>query len=284
MSKKQKSYYKKKYKGVRYISKALKKYYGKKYSDSSLRKQKAKEIFDLIKGNNEKVILENIFKYQKSSVKPSSSPGGAPTLPKNLSKISYYFELIEYPRWILGATNDIYFVSSISPSSTPDIQGGVKVDYKDYFQDFVSYCNDLKSFTDPEEDYYTSDWLVTCTDPVFNPATKRWESKIISVTATGEPFDYGFNPSEPKTTPQSLTLSSLAPKPAQQPKKPAKQPSKPQPAVQKQQQKLDYLTAKELTKQLELLKQDFKDGIYTKEEYKVERQKLLDKYNKGGSI
>ena len=39
-----------------------------------------------------------------------------------------------------------------------------------------------------------------------------------------------------------------------------------------------------LTKQLELLREDFKDGIYTKKEYKVERKKLMSKYEKGGII
>ena len=38
------------------------------------------------------------------------------------------------------------------------------------------------------------------------------------------------------------------------------------------------------TKALELLRDDYKDGIFTKEEYKSERQKIIDKYNKGGKI
>ena len=37
-------------------------------------------------------------------------------------------------------------------------------------------------------------------------------------------------------------------------------------------------------KELELLREDFKDGIYTKSEYKSEREKLLKKYAKGGKI
>ena len=35
---------------------------------------------------------------------------------------------------------------------------------------------------------------------------------------------------------------------------------------------------------LKMLQEDFKAGIYTKEEYKKERQKIMDKYEKGGSI
>lgn len=40
----------------------------------------------------------------------------------------------------------------------------------------------------------------------------------------------------------------------------------------------------ELIRLLELLKQDYKDDIYTKAEYKKERQKLIDKFEKGGEI
>ena len=38
------------------------------------------------------------------------------------------------------------------------------------------------------------------------------------------------------------------------------------------------------TKALELLREDYKDGVFTKEEYKSERQKIMNKYNKGGKI
>jgi hypothetical protein len=35
---------------------------------------------------------------------------------------------------------------------------------------------------------------------------------------------------------------------------------------------------------LKMLKEDFKDGIYTKNEYKVEREKIMNKYEKGGIL
>ena len=35
---------------------------------------------------------------------------------------------------------------------------------------------------------------------------------------------------------------------------------------------------------LKMLKEDFKDGIYTKDEYKEEREKIMNKYEKGGKI
>lgn len=35
---------------------------------------------------------------------------------------------------------------------------------------------------------------------------------------------------------------------------------------------------------LQTLREDFKDGVFTKKEYKEERNKLLDKFEKGGQI
>jgi len=38
------------------------------------------------------------------------------------------------------------------------------------------------------------------------------------------------------------------------------------------------------TRALELLREDYKDGIYTKEEYKIERERIFEKYRRGGLI
>ena len=40
----------------------------------------------------------------------------------------------------------------------------------------------------------------------------------------------------------------------------------------------------DIVRALELLKEDFKDGIFTKEEYKKEREKLIAKFEKGGKL
>ena len=40
----------------------------------------------------------------------------------------------------------------------------------------------------------------------------------------------------------------------------------------------------DVARALELLREDFKDGVFTKEEYKTERAKLIDKLEKGGLI
>lgn len=47
---------------------------------------------------------------------------------------------------------------------------------------------------------------------------------------------------------------------------------------------LTDIQSQELTKQLQLLRDDFKDGVYTKDEYKLEKDKLTNKYGKGGKI
>jgi hypothetical protein len=40
----------------------------------------------------------------------------------------------------------------------------------------------------------------------------------------------------------------------------------------------------DLIRALELLKEDFKDGIFTKEEYKEERKLIISKFEKGGTV
>ena len=41
---------------------------------------------------------------------------------------------------------------------------------------------------------------------------------------------------------------------------------------------------KALADALKLLREDFKDGVFTKEEYKEERLRLINKLEKGGEI
>ena len=60
---------------------------------------------------------------------------------------------------------------------------------------------------------------------------------------------------------------------------------KPKPPKKEEPKKgLSDVQSSNLTKQLELLRDDYKDGIFTKDEYKLERQKLINKYEKGGKI
>lgn len=81
------------------------------------------------------------------------------------------------------------------------------------------------------------------------------------------------------------------------PKKPAKPKKKPlKTKKEKDEEKIDGRTkegrasksklelARLRTRALELLREDFKDGIYTKAEYKAERDRIFDRYKKGGLI
>ena len=81
------------------------------------------------------------------------------------------------------------------------------------------------------------------------------------------------------------------------PKKPTKPKKKPlKTKKEKDKEKIDGRTkegrasksklelARLRTRALELLREDFKDGIYTKAEYKAERDRIFDRYKKGGLI
>jgi hypothetical protein len=208
--KKQRKY---KFKGIRGISKALTYYYKKRYSDPKTLKDKAKEINQLLIEEKLKPTIENILnlaRKKQAAKKPQQKiavPTQQPELPDSLKQVSYYFELIEYPRYILSCTNEIFFTSKLWDETLEDIQGGSLVEYNEYFSDYVNYINAMKSQTNPEEKKYETDWLVKCTEPVYNPITKRWESKIISVDDDGDLIDYGFDPKNPKEKSSSLILS-----------------------------------------------------------------------------
>ena len=74
MAKKRKTYYKKRYKGVRYVNRALKKYFGKRYPVGSDRLARARAITDQIKGAGDKVILKNIFAIERIPRKSRPAP------------------------------------------------------------------------------------------------------------------------------------------------------------------------------------------------------------------
>ena len=208
--KKQRRY---KFKGIRGISKALTYYYKKRYSDPKTLKDKAKEINQLLIEEKLKPTIENILnlaRKKQTAKKPQQKiavPTQQPELPDSLKQVSYYFELIEYPRYILSCTNEIFFTSKLWDETLLDIQGGSLVEYNEYFSDYVNYINAMKAQSIPEEKKYETDWLIKCTEPVYNPITKRWESKIISVDDDEDLIDYGFDPKNPKEKSSSLILS-----------------------------------------------------------------------------
>jgi hypothetical protein len=206
MKKKKQSY--KKIKGVRYIAQSLTKYYKKDYPSYGTSLPKAKEILSELKKQGKSVVLSNIFPFVKKA-KPVKSQ--KPDLDSNLTQVKWYFELEDYPIYIARCPNTIWFTSKLTPKGLPDIQGGSTPSYFMYFAPYVDYINSMAGLTDKEDRRYETDWLVTCTEPKYNPSKKRWESEIISVDDKGNRIDYGFNPSKPKERPEDLIVSKETP-------------------------------------------------------------------------
>jgi hypothetical protein len=216
---KSKKPYKKKYKGIRYIAKKLNYYFEKKYPKYTDALPKAREIFEDFKQRGEKVTVKNIFGVtRKKQLRPFKKkvvpPSEAPELPPELAEPSYFFELSDYPAKIATAPNDLFFRSTISPSALDDIQGGSELDYtqvyEDYFKDFVTYINVLKSMTDPDLKLYEKEWFVRCTQPELDEKTGKWVSLIVSTDVDGIQDDeipnYGFDPTDPTRKPDDSLL------------------------------------------------------------------------------
>ena len=200
---------KKKYKGIKYIAKALADYFPKKYKDNKkLAKEKAREVLATLTAEKKTVKLDNIFPLIRKKRKVQAKKTIAPTIPDYLTEERYYFELVDFPDYIALTTNEVFFISTISPAGLPAIQGGSNVSYEEYFSDFVNYINSMKSLTEANSTHYETDWLVTCTEPIENPATKRYESKIISIDKGRNEIDYGFDPKKPEQKPDDLILSN----------------------------------------------------------------------------
>jgi hypothetical protein len=266
MSKKKKSYYKKKYKGVRYVAQRLTKYQKGKYKNYYEALPDARRFHAQLKEEDKKVILTNIWDLSRTR----RTRGGVPVLDRNLSQKSYYFELIDYPRWILRMPNNLFFISEVSPSSSNVIQGGTLIDYERYFAQFVNYINAMKNLTSPSANRYETDWLVTCTAPVMNKATKRYESKIISVNSNGVKMNYGFDPNNPNKLPTQTLVSTTSPT-----SRPPAQPQKPKGSAER---------AKEVKEIIASLREDVKAGILSKEDYGIAIKELSKNLERGGEI
>ena len=217
--KKSKKLSKKKFKGVRYIALKLNKYFKKKYPKYTDALPKAREIFEGFKSSGQKVTVKNIFGVtRKKQLNPFTKKAvpvtEAPELPPELAETSYFFELSDYPAKISTAPDNLFFRSTISPEGSEDIQGGTEIDYnqvyEEYFKDFVTYINKLKSMTDPALKIYEKEWFVRCTEPEFDKKAEKWISLIVATDANGEQDDtflnYGFDPTEPTKQPDESLL------------------------------------------------------------------------------
>ncbi len=286
MSKK-KSSYKKKFKGVRYIAKALVKYQKGKYSNYNKALPDARKFLSDLKSNEEKVNLKNLWKYSRTRRGTSKKSTSSPDIDSKLKQLSFYFDLMDYPTWILRTTNKVYFTSDLIPDNLPPIQGGSSIDYSVYFAPYVNFINSMKSLTDPNDNRYETDWLVTCTEPFFNKSNKRWESKIISVDTNGNEFNYGFNPS----TPSLLATKTKLSEPKEEPKKETEPKEEPKPkSTEKPTEPKETVSqsnverVKEIRGLISDYRQDVKDGLLSKEDYRELVKELNSKLDRGGSV
>jgi len=253
-------------KGVRYIAKQLKHYQKGKYPSYNKALPDARIIFGKLKDSKQDVILKNIWGFSRTKRIPKEE---IPVLPKSLSTPDYYFQLVVvYKEYIKTCTNRIWFESSLSPSTLPIFQGGVTLDTDAYFKDFVSYCNVLKSQTDPNESRYETEWLIYCAKPELDNG--KWISKITCVKpeiVDGKEIYtetlYGFNPNDPTAKPR-------------QPQEP--QPPKPQEPI-----KGGESRAEAVRDIIAGLRSDLEKGYINKEQY---QKLLMETYNlkKGGNI
>lgn len=280
-----KSTYKAKYKGVKYIARALTKYQGKKYPNYKKALPDAKKYLAELKSNKDKVTLKNLWKYSrksKTTVSKTVGKGKQPIIDKNLLDSSFYFELVDYSTWILRCSNTLFFTSNLIPSKLPAIQGGTVIEYDDYFAPYVNFINGMKALTNADDNRYETDWLVTCTNPAWNNATKRWESKIISVDNSGNEFDYGFDRNIPTKLATKPNLSGST-KQKDTPTPPTTTPTPPTPTPPTP-ASANVERVKEIRGLIADLRQDVKDGFISKEDYSKMVKELTAKLENGGSI
>lgn len=212
----------KKFKGTRYVANVLRKYFKKKYPTYSSALPKAREVYAQLKSEGKKVTVANVESLVRTKRVPKQQKPPVELFYK-LKLASPYFELIQYPAYILTTTNQITFTSNLFNDGVTEVQGGQVVDYRETFSEFVNFCNRMHS----QENISDSDEIkifVMCTEPEKGTGgdKNQWYSRIISVNDTGLEEDFGFTPG-----PQNITSrqeKSITPKQQTQPKKQPIQP------------------------------------------------------------
>jgi len=206
---KKKSGYKKVFKGVRYIANVLVKYYNKRYPNYRSALPKSKEVYESLKSSGTKVTVLNIKSLV--SKKRELKKVEVPYIDQSLLLVSNYFDLADYPAYILRSSNLIKFRSKLIPSGVREIVGGSKIDYSVYFAPYVNYVNKMVALDSKESNRYETEWLVVCTNPYYDLAKKQWYSDIISIDIDNVQVDYGFNPDLPTGVPSELVVTGALP-------------------------------------------------------------------------
>jgi hypothetical protein len=284
-----KSYYKKKLKkGVWYVANSLVKYQPKKYTSVKGALKDAKAILAKLKKGKKKVILYNILGNKTTEKKSKKTPpkkSHAPVLTSTMAEAQFYFNVLKYGEDIENQDKRIKFISPQLFPKGYSIQGGQKFD-EDYFIKFIRFCNkqvaDYKADNDgdDDDDRYSLDWLVVCTEPKENKKVKgEWVSTIITTSAYSitdasergvEPskVNYGYNPNE-----EEQDIPALKPSP----KVKSEEVEKPSSSKDKKSEKeieLEILKEKRLSKEAEAKKAE---AEAKKTEANKEARERLDK-------
>lgn len=207
--KKKKSAYKRKVKGVRYIASVLANYFKKAYKNKRIALPRAREILLLLSESNTKVTVASIMSLERKSKVVVIVPKKV-ELDGELLIPQPYFNLQDYPAYILRSEKGVVFKSKLIPSGLPEIQSGELISYEDYFRPFVNYINKMAALTDKDDNRYETDWLVVCTTPALD-SKGRLVSEIISLDNVGDEVDYGFNPGAPTSSPDKVIVQGTLP-------------------------------------------------------------------------
>jgi hypothetical protein len=251
---------KKKFKGVGYISSVLRKYTAKKYPKlTSEVRNKSSEILAKLKESNQKVTVQNILSY----VRKKREDKFVPSLPPEMEQVRDYFELVNYPDYIITEVDRrITLISKVSKEGLPIIRGLDDVDYQTYFADFVNYCNSLM---ENQETYEGSgNIFVTC--ELID--AKKYVYQIIACDKYGKEFDYGFDRKNPQAQPTKGKLIELkgGEKPTEKTaEKPIEKPAE------------DKSPTTEVDKEIELSKQRQKESEQKEKESESQRKLLKEK-------
>lgn len=258
-------------KGVQYIAKQLRHYQKGKYPSYKKALPDARIIFAKLKENKQKVILKNIWGYSRKKGKPRKKEE-TPYISKRLLEKNDYWETLQFAEDFKQSSNKIFFISTISPNTLPEIQGGTIIRADQYFDKFVAYCNKLRSDGNYPVESGTEEWKVSCTPP--KKVNGRWESIIQVKNSEGEIDNYGFDPN--KTT-------ELSTKPTPFDKKEIEKPI-PKEIPEVREPKGSAGRAEAIRDIIAGFRQDLKDGLITKEEYREFVREALSRLEKGGNI
>lgn len=246
--------YKKKTRGIDYVSRILRKYAKRKFPSLKEARGRAKEILALLKEKNENVTVKSVM----ALVRKKREAGV--TLPEYFTTPQHYFALVDYPSaMLIEVSSKIKFKSKVSRKDLPLIKGGTEPSYDDYFSGYVGYINKLislqvennnTSWGTDSENYY-----VKCT-----PLDKDNVSYIVGCDSNGYEFDYGYDAESPEFVPSTASTIEVKKPTAKKETKGTSDIDK-EIELSKQRQIEKELDIKKMDKVIELMKAGF-----TKEE------------------